>query len=262
MTIQNTAGRVAAVTGGSSGIGFAIAETLLKDGFSVAICGRSEDKGRSAVEKLGAGDRVAFFRCDVEQRAQVDGFIGGTLERFGSVDVLVNNAGGAFGQALVHEMSDESWSRTMALNVDSAFWAIRAAVPAMLDNRWGRIISISSILGLRASRSCVSHYITSKHALNGLTKAAARDYGTMGITANAVCVGPVETENSRTVHEEYSKVLGITYQEYEETRCNHTLTKQLNTVDQVAGVVGLLASDVGAGITGAMWSVDGGAVSA
>ena len=180
------------------------------------------------------------------------------VDQFGRLDVLVNNAGGSDGFALIHELSDEAWDKAMDLNVNSAFWATRAAVPHMLERGFGRIINMSSVESKMGNKATVSHYITSKHALNGLTKATAFEYGTHGITCNALCPGAVETDLMREVGPSFAEQNGLTYEQYKEDYAKDAAIRRLNTVEEVAAMAVLLASDLGGGITGALLNVDGG----
>jgi 3-hydroxybutyrate dehydrogenase len=254
-------GRVAVITGGTQGIGLGIAQAFLAQGGRVVLGSRSKANGAKALATLGVDDRAAFLTCDVLKRADVDQLVDHTKERFGSVDVLVNNAGGSDGFALVHEMSDEAWDKCMTWSVDSAFWASRRALGHMLEQGWGRIINISSVEGKMASKGTVSHYITAKHALNGLTKAIAFEYGKQGITCNALCPGAIETERMREVGPAFAASNGMTYEQFLAGYTDHAATGKMNTVEEVAAMAVLLASDVGAGITGALLNIDGGTAS-
>ncbi|MCW2498453.1 MAG: fabG 7 [Frankiales bacterium] len=254
-------GRTAVITGGTQGIGFGIAQAFLAEGANVVIGSRSEANGAKALAELGAPDRAMFLTCDVLVRSDVDRLVDSAAARFGSVDVLVNNAGGSDGFALVHEMSDEAWDKCMTWSVDSAFWASRRALNHMVDQGWGRIINISSTEGKQASKPTVSHYITAKHALNGFTKAVAFEYGRQGITSNGICPGAIETERMKEVGPAYAESNGLTYEEFLATYTADAMTGQMNTVEQVAALAVLLASEVGAGITGALLNVDGGTAS-
>src|SRR3954451_12333425 len=186
--------RVAVVTGGTRGIGRGIAEAFLAQGAAVVVSGKSADKGQQAVDEMGGGDRVSFVACDVRDQRQIDHLVDETAKLYGSVDILVNNAGGTDGWALVHELSDDAWQNALNWNINAVFWASRRALGYMLDRGWGRIINISSVEGKQANKPAVSHYITNKHGINGLTKAIAHEYGTRGITCNAICPGAVETD--------------------------------------------------------------------
>jgi 3-hydroxybutyrate dehydrogenase/3-oxoacyl-[acyl-carrier protein] reductase len=252
------AGRVAVITGSTRGIGRGIAEGLLAAGASVMLSGRSEEKGKNAVAEIGLGDRVSFIPCDVRSQSQVEALVDGTRERYGRVDILVNNAGGTKGWALIHELSDDAWQDALNWNLNAAFWATRRALRYMLENKWGRIINISSVEGKQANKAAVSHYITNKHALNGLTKATAFEYGPQGITCNAICPGAIETDIMKVAGPGAAEAAGITYEQFLQNYADESAIKRLNTVEEVAAMAVLLASPVGGGITGALINVDGG----
>ena len=121
-------GKVAAITGGSRGIGRGIAEALLKTGASVAINGRNEDKGQQAIKEIGVNQPVTFIKGDVRKQSEVENFISQTIEKFGQIDILVNNAGGSGGFAPVSDLSDEAWENAAAWILHSTFWATRASL--------------------------------------------------------------------------------------------------------------------------------------
>jgi NAD(P)-dependent dehydrogenase (short-subunit alcohol dehydrogenase family) len=221
------------------------------------VSGKSEDKGKRAVEEMG-GDNVHFMPCDVRDQAQLEHLVDETARRFGSVDILVNNAGGTDGWALVHELSDAAWQNALNWNLNAVFWASRRALPHMLDRRWGRIINISSVEGKQGNKPAVSHYITNKHAINGLTKAIAHEYGPQGITCNAICPGAIETDLMKEAGPGAAASAGITYEQFLDNYAQESAIKRLNTVDEVAAMASLLASEAGGGITGALLNVDGG----
>lgn len=258
MVAGKCADRVAAVTGGSRGIGRAIAEALLAEGASIAICGRSAEKGKSALDEMNADDRGYFVACDVRRQDEVESFIDDTARHFGALDILVSNAGGTDGFARVHELSDEAWNNALAWNLNSTFWATRRALPYMLRNRWGRVIAISSVEGKQATKPALSHYITNKHAINGFVKAVAYEYGPDGITSNAICPGAIETDTMRDAGGAAAAAAGISYQEFLDRYAQESMIKRLIGADEVAAMAVLLASDAGAGITGALLNVDGG----
>ena len=251
-------GKVAAVTGGTRGIGRGIAEILLSAGASIAINGRNPDKGKQALEEIGAGERAIFVAGDVTEQKDVQRFIDRTIEQFGKIDILVNNAGGSGGFAPVSELSDEAWQEAASWILHSAFWATRAALRDMEPRGWGRIINISSVEGKQANKENVAHYITFKHALNGFTKAVALENGSKGITSNAISPGAIETDLMREAGPAAAESAGITYEEFKENYAQDAAIKRLNTVDEVAGLALFLCSDTGAGITGAILPVDGG----
>ncbi|MDG9706680.1 SDR family NAD(P)-dependent oxidoreductase [Streptomyces sp. DH10] len=251
-------GRVAVITGSTRSIGRAIAEAFLADGATVVISGRSEVKGKQALEEMDAGDRAVFHPCDANSQEDIEGLADFAAERFGRLDIWVNNVGGSSGFAPIHQLSDEAWHNALNLNVNGYFYGTRRALPKMLEGGWGRIINISSVEGKQANKPAISHYITNKHAIHGLTKATAFEYGTQGITCNAICPGAVDTDLMRAAGPTAAEAEGISYEDWLGRFAEHAATKKITTVEQIAAVASLLASEAGAGITGTLISVDGG----
>ena len=251
-------GRVALITGGTRGIGRGIAEAFVDEGAAVVITGKSEDKGKQALAEMGVGDRAAFLSCDVRNQQELEATVDRCRELYGRLDILVNNAGGTDGWALIHELSDDAWQNALNWNINAAFWGTRRALGYMLENHWGRVINISSVEGKQANKPAVSHYITNKHALNGFTKAVACEYGTMGITANAICPGAVETDLLKEAGPVVAAQTGSTYSEFLAGYASEAHIKRLNTVEEVAAAAVWLASPAGGGVTGALINVDGG----
>lgn len=251
-------GKVAVITAGSTGIGFGIAKAFVDEGATVVLGNRSAEKGQHALDRLNAGDRAAFIATDALDRSSVDNLVDSAAAKFGTVDIMVNCAGGSDGWALVGDLSDEAWDKGLAWNASSAFWGTRAALKYMLPQGYGRIINIASIEGKIASKVAVSHYIAGKHAMIGLTKATAVEYGTSGVTCNAICPGPIETELMQDAGAQVAEASGITYEQFLQEFANDCLTKELQTVEQVAGMAVLLAGPLGNGMTGGTYNVDGG----
>ena len=256
--MKNLEGKVAVVTGGTRGIGRGIAEALLSAGARVAINGRNQEKGNRALEELSAGDDVIFIKGDVTNQVDVESVINETVSAFGRIDILINNAGGSGGFAPVADMSDDAWQQAAAWILHSAFWATRLALRDMEPRGWGRIINISSVEGKQANKENVSHYITFKHAMNGFTKAVAFEYGTKGITSNAISPGAVETDLMLEAGPAAAESMGISYEAFKDNYAQDAAIKRLNTVDEVVALALFLCSDAGAGITGAILPVDGG----
>jgi NAD(P)-dependent dehydrogenase (short-subunit alcohol dehydrogenase family) len=251
-------GRVAVLTQSTRSIGRGIAEAFLAEGASVVVSGRSEDKGKQALAEMGAGDRADFFPCDATMQDQVEALVDFAAERYGRLDIMVNNAGGTSGWALVGELSDEAWQQALNWNLNACFWGTRRALRYMVDAGWGRIINMSSVESKMANKPMVGHYITNKHAMNGLTKATAYEYAQQGITCNAICPGAVETDLMKDVGPLVAQQSGSTYEDFLQSYANESMIKRLNTVEEVAACAVWLASEPGGGVTGAMINVDGG----
>jgi NAD(P)-dependent dehydrogenase (short-subunit alcohol dehydrogenase family) len=210
MKLEN---RVAAVTGGSAGIGRAIAEAFLEEGAKVAIMARNADKAAKVLKEIGAGDNLVFIQGDATNQADVEGFIDKTIAEFGTVDVLVNNAGGA-GTDLqpTVDLPDEEFDLCMKWNVYSTFWGTRRALKTMLANKWGRIINISSMEG-KHGKAVLTAYTAAKPAINGMTKSVASEVGEEGVTVNSICPGIIITDIVKENGPSTAKAMGMTLEE-------------------------------------------------
>ncbi len=251
------AGRVAAVTGGTAGIGLGIAKAFLAEGANVTVMARNPEKGAAAVATLDAGDRARFVAGDAMVQADVEGFVDATVAAFGTIDILVNNAGGAGDLQPLVELSDETFDETMKWNVYSTFWGTRRALTTMLAKQWGRVINISSTEG-KVGKPVFTAYSTAKHAINGMTKAVAQEVGARGVTVNAICPGLVVTDIVKDNGPATAEAMGMTFEAMIEMFAQESAIKRPNTVEEVAEMAVLLASEAGGGITGAALSVDGG----
>lgn len=249
--------RVAAITGGTAGIGRAIAEALLAEGARVALMARNVERGRQVAAEMGSADRVLFVPGDATVQADVEGFVDAAADAFGPVDILVNNAGGASDLQPLVALTDEAWDLAMRWNVYSTFWATRRALPAMVERGWGRVINISSVEG-KHGKPVFTAYTTAKHAINGFTKSLAREVGGNGVTVNAICPGLVITDIIRNSGPATAEAMGMTFDEMVGEFVKDSALGRPVTVEEVAAAAVLLASDAGAGITGAQLSVDGG----
>ncbi|MBY6411591.1 SDR family oxidoreductase [Rhodococcus sp. BP-252] len=252
--------KVVAITGGTQGIGRGIAAAALAEGATVSLNGRSKEKGDKALADFGVGERAAFFAGDVTSQADVEDFIEQTVATFGRIDVLVNNAGGARDLQPTAQLSDEEWTLVMNWNLNSNFWATRRALQHMLPRKYGRIINISSVEG-KHGKPVFTAYVAAKHAINGMTKSIAREVGIEGITVNSICPGLVITDIIKNNGPDTAKAMGLTFDEMVAMFAEESSIKRPNTVEEVAAMAMLLASDAGAGITGAILSVDGGTAS-
>ncbi|MFO0871271.1 MAG: 3-oxoacyl-ACP reductase family protein [Pirellulales bacterium] len=244
----NLTGRVALITGGSKGIGKAIARALAEVGADVAISARHEDELRDAASEIGAGlgTRVETFVADMYQRGDVDRLAAWALRTFGRVDILINNAGSNRPQLLV-DTTDDSWDRIFELNVTSCMRLARALAPQMVEHRWGRIIHLSSVMALASNpgRGC---YSATKAALIGMARAHALELGPYGVTVNCIAPGPVATDLPMSVLNDEQK------RKFAEL----TAVKRWGQTSDMVGPALLLASDAGAFMTGTVIVADGG----
>jgi NAD(P)-dependent dehydrogenase (short-subunit alcohol dehydrogenase family) len=254
MLLEN---KVAAITGSTAGIGRGIAAAFLSEGANVVINGRNQERGDKVLAALGAGDRCIFCQGDAAQREDIDRLITTAVERYGRIDILVNNAGGGQDLKPIVETTDESWDYVIKWNLYSTFWGTRAALRHMIPQQSGRIINVSSVEG-KQGKPVLSSYCASKHGINGLTKTAALEVGTQGITVNSICPGLVITDIVRDTGPATAAAMGITYDEMIGLYTQESALKRPITVEEVAALAVLLASDGASGITGAIYSVDGG----
>jgi 3-hydroxybutyrate dehydrogenase len=250
-------GKVAAVTGGTRGIGRAIAEAFVREGAKVVINGRNEEKGQQALKEMDAGDAALFVAGDAKLREDCERVVDTTVDKFGRIDIMVNNAGGSSNHAPVVDLTDEALDDALRWILWSTFWCTRRSLQHMIPQKSGRIINVSSLEG-KCGKPGVSIYVTAKHAINGLTKSCAHEVGTLGITVNALCPGGIETDIMAEEGPKAAELMGMTYQEFLNWYAKESATKRLGEVDDVAAVAVLLASDAGAGITGSLISIDGG----
>lgn len=250
-------GRVALVTGGTEGIGKAAAMRLLDDGLSVVVTGRRTELGNKLVADVGDDSRLSFVRADALDPDDANRVAAECRERFGPVDVLVNNVGGGTGDfGAIHELDPSVWERTMALNVYSAVWMTRAVTPDMLATRRGRIIMVASLEGKLPTMPNIGPYVAAKHAVIGLAKSIALDYGPFGVTCNAVCPGYVEIPTR--VRKAARQVAEGRYADPQQNYKDLTRTGRHATLDEVAHAIAMLADERSGAITGATINVDGG----
>jgi 3-hydroxybutyrate dehydrogenase/3-oxoacyl-[acyl-carrier protein] reductase len=250
-------GKIAAITGGTAGIGRGIAEAYLAEGASVALMARGAEKGAAVIAEQNAGERAAFFAGDAMVQSDVEGFVQQAIAHFGRIDILVNNAGGAGDLQPLVNLSDQAFDEAMKWNVYSTFWASRAALPGMIERQWGRIINISSMEG-KHGKPVFTAYTAAKHAIVGMTKSLAREVGEVGVTANCICPGLVITDIIKNNGPATAEAMGMSFDEMIAMFAAEAAIKRPNRIEEVAAVALLLASEAGGGITGAALSVDGG----
>jgi 3-oxoacyl-[acyl-carrier protein] reductase len=245
--VSALAGKVAVVTGGSRGIGLAIAGWFAEHGASVVVSGRDADRLRGATKELEAhGGPVLAVAADAAKREDADRLVEAARERFGRLDILVNNAG-ITRDGLVVRMKDEDWDRVIEVNLRGAFLMTRAAAKAMVRAKsGGRIVNIASTAGAMGNAG-QANYSAAKAGLIGLTKATARELAHWGILVNAVAPGLIETDMAAALPAEAREAL-----------LAQVPLKRIGTAREVAEMVGFLAGDGAAYVTGQVFHVNGG----
>ena len=249
-------GKIALITGGGRGIGRAIALALAHEGVRIAVAARTAEQVEHVAAEIGNG--AIAIACDVSDPESVTRMFTQTRERLGDVDILVNNAGIAESATLVNT-TDDLWHRHLAINLSGTFYCTRAALPAMLKKKWGRVINVASIAA-KTGAPYIAAYAASKHGVLGLTRSAALEVAASGITVNAICPGYVDTDMVTRGIEKITTVTGRSAEEALQTLEKSSPQNRLITVEEVAAVALLLASDEGRGINGQGIVIDGGSV--
>ena len=239
-------GGVALVTGASQGIGRAVALRLAKDGATVAVSARNQEKLNQLVSEItAAGGKASAFALDVSDEDQVKSTVKSAISQFGKIDVLVNNAGITRDQ-LVMRMKRADWDAVLQTNLTSAYCCIQQVIGSMLKQRWGRIVNITSVFG-QMGQAGQANYAASKAGLIGLTMAIAREVGSRSITCNAVSPGFIETAMTAVLNDEFKQ-----------TAVKQIPLGRVGSPDDVASAVAFLASDEASYITGHVLNVNGG----
>lgn len=241
------AGQVALVTGGTRGIGRAIVAKLARAGAQVVLTSRSADNASVAAHELSEETEglIEGFACDVGDAKACEGLVGDIIQRHGRIDILVNNAG-ITNDKLIMRMSDRDWRSIFDTNLHGAFYTVKAVTRPMMKQRSGRIINISSVVGLHGNPG-QANYAATKAGLIGLTKSVARELGSRGITANVVAPGYIQSDMTDAIDEKMKDAL-----------LGQIPLGSLGEPDDVAEVVLFLASPAARYITGAVLQVDGG----
>jgi 3-oxoacyl-[acyl-carrier protein] reductase len=243
---MSLSGHVAFITGASQGIGRACALRLAKEGASVAVAARNQEKLNELVSEITAtGGNAAAFRLDVADEEQIKSATKAVIAQFGTIDILVNNAGITRDQ-LVMRMKRTDWDWVLQTNLTSAYLLIQQVIGSMLKQRWGRIINISSIFG-QMGQAGQANYAASKAGLIGLTMAIAREVGSRNITCNAIAPGFIETAMTAALSDEFKQ-----------NAVKQIPLGRVGAPEDVAGAVAFLASDDASYITGHVLGVNGG----
>ncbi|MDQ2856447.1 MAG: SDR family oxidoreductase [Acidobacteriota bacterium] len=240
----------AIVTGGGHGIGKAIALALAQEGANILICGRHDDTlQQTAVEIRQLGQQGFAVVCDVAHEDQVDAMIKSARSAFGSINILVNNAGIVGPTAPITNVSKADWDHTLAVNLTSAFLCSRAVLPGMIERRSGKIINISSVAG-RTAYALRAPYAASKWGMIGLSRTLAQEVGAHNIQVNAVLPGPTAGERMQRVIDRRAQELGQSSADVEKQYVEGTALKRMVDPAHVAATVVFLASTAGDSITG------------
>jgi NAD(P)-dependent dehydrogenase (short-subunit alcohol dehydrogenase family) len=244
----NLSGKVALITGGSKGLGKAMARGLAEAGADIVIASRSESELKAALADIlkGTDGRGAYLVADMSKRSEADKLANFALEKMGKIDILINNAGTNVPQA-VDAITDVEWDRIMEINLNSVMALTRAVVPDMKKRKWGRIIHISSIMAF-VSNNGRNVYSATKAALVGMARSSALDLGTFGITVNCIAPGPFLTDLPASV---LSK-------DEQDRFAKMTALGRWAEPKELVGTALLMASNAGSYITGATFIVDGG----
>jgi 3-oxoacyl-[acyl-carrier protein] reductase len=249
--------KVAVVTGAAQGIGLATALRLAQEGAAVALLDL-QDTAATAVACRAAGADCLARAVDVSARDSIAAAVEEIASRWDQIDIWVNNAG-MFDNTPLGELAEERWDRIVAVNYKSMFLCSRLAVPYMLARGWGRIINLAS-MAAKVAFAAETAYCSSKAAVLGLTRALAVELGPHGITANAICPGPIKTEMLRTTYQHLADQNGVTLAEWEARMLEGIPVGRFGQPADVAALVTFLASEEAAFINGQSINIDGGMV--
>jgi len=253
-------GKVAIVTGSTSGIGLGIARALAQQGAAIALNSFLADQASDdLVKQLSAETGVAttFAKADMSKPAEIYAMVEHVAKALGPVDILVNNAGVQHVQPIV-DFPIEKWDLVLATNLSAAFHGTKAVLPSMKQRKWGRIVNIASAHGLIAS-PFKSAYVAAKHGMVGLTKTTALEVAEEGITCNAICPGYVWTPLVQKQIPDQAKAYGMTEDDViKKVLLAHQPTRKFATVEEMGALCAFLCSDGAASITGTALPVDGG----
>lgn len=249
--MANMEGKVAIVTGASSGIGLHTARLFAEKGASVVLADLDETAGKEAVQAIeGAGGSALFVKTNVSESAQVKELVDRTIERFGRLDYAVNNAGIGGESVPTAEITEEGWDRVIGVNLTGVWLCMKHEIEAMLDNEGGAIVNVASILG-KVGFANAAAYVSAKHGVLGLTKSAAMEYATLGVRVNAVCPGFIYTP----MLENAGMAEGSEMHTYISSL--HPM-QRMGTSEEVATMIVWACSDEASFVTGASLLVDGG----
>jgi len=238
-------GKTAIITGAAAGIGFATVKKFLEEGAKVAICDVTEEGLAKAAEELSLIGEVMTFKVDITDRTSLDAMAAAVKERFGTIDILINNAG-IVKDAQFYKMTDDQFEKVIAVNLTGTYNCCKAVIPTMMEQKYGRIVSAASVSGFNGAFG-QSNYAASKAAIMGMTRSMGRELGKYGITVNAVAPGSIWT----------SMFAGIP-DELKEKKLKDIPVRRFGDPSEVANVYAFLASEEASYVNGTTLVVDGG----
>ncbi|MBU3651160.1 MAG: 3-hydroxybutyrate dehydrogenase [Limnohabitans sp.] len=256
MSSRTLSGKIALVTGSTSGIGLGIAKALAAEGAHIVMNGFGEvEAAQAQVKALGV--EVAYHGADMSKAADIEAMMAFAKERFGGVDILVNNAGIQH-VAPIEDFPVERWDAILAINLSSAFHTTRLALPDMQAKNWGRIINVASVHGLVASVQ-KSAYVAAKHGIVGLTKVTALENATRGVTCNAICPGWVLTPLVQKQVDAKAAALGVSNAEATKLLLGEKEpSMQFTTPEELGALAVFFCSEAASNVRGVAWNMDGG----
>ncbi len=254
---KKMSGKVALITGAGRGIGRAFALAAAKEGASIALVARTKSEIEQVCEEIQQlGSRAIAIPTDVCRDEEIENCVKETLEKFGKVDILINNAGGNDLGSIV-DQDPKIWWNNILLSIRAPYLFSRALAPQMLNRGWGRIINVSSVLGKRGAINS-SAYCSGKHALIGLTRALACEFAKSGVTVNAICPGYIDTALTQRTFKERAEITGTTFDEVQKTMLNMIPIGKAMKPDDLVPAFLFLVSEEASFTTGDSINVSGG----
>ena len=251
---MSLSGKHAFITGGGTGIGLAAARLLAEQGVRLTLAARNFERVEEAASTLDAN----AVSVDVSNEASVEAAIDAARSRFGGIDIVINNAG-ITPSAPLHKTSLAMWNEVLAINLTGAFLCTRAALPDMIERKWGRVINVASIAGLMGDMY-ISAYCASKHGMIGMTRALAKEVARHGVTANAICPGYVETDIVTRAAENIASKTKLNEEEARASLYAGNPQGRLIQPEEVASLIGWVCSDGAAATNGAALPISGGQI--
>ena len=241
--ILNLEGKIAIVTGAGMGLGYAEAKKFLELGAKVAVCDVNQEVLDKAVAELSEIGEVSGYICNVANKEQVEAMVKAVADKYGRIDILINNAG-IIRDAQFYKMTDDQWDAVINVNLNGTYYCCKAVIPYMMEQKYGKILNTSSISALNGNFG-QSNYAASKNAVIGMTRVMGKELGKYGINVNAVLPGSIDTPMARVMKPEF-----------QEMRIKQTALKRLGDPEEFANAVAFMVSDLASLITAQTITVD------